>query len=99
MIDSIEHIAKAIRKARQKKQLSQRQLSAKTGIPQSHLSKIEQGAVDLQVSSLMEISRVLDLELMLVSRSLVPAVKSLQNLPKQSLNLPAYHLDEDDSHA
>ena len=35
-------------------------------MPQSHISKIERGAVDLQLSSLIELARVLDLDIMSV---------------------------------
>jgi len=69
--------ARALKAARRDKGLSQRELSAKTGIPQSHISKIESGAVDLRLSSLIEFARMLDLEVTLVPRKLVPAVQSL----------------------
>lgn len=72
-----EHIARLLRSARQARGLSQRELSAKSGVPQSHISKIETGAVDLRVSSLITLARVLDLELVLVPRKTVPAVHSL----------------------
>jgi transcriptional regulator with XRE-family HTH domain len=68
---------RTLKTARQDKGLSQRDLSAKTGIPQSHISKIESGAVDLRLSSLIEFARMLDLEVTLVPRKLVPAVQSL----------------------
>lgn len=68
---------KSLREARQRKGLSQRELSAKSGVPQSHISKIESGAVDLRVSSLVALARVLDLELELVPKKAVPAVKSI----------------------
>jgi transcriptional regulator with XRE-family HTH domain len=71
------HITRALKAARRDKGLSQRDLSAKTGIPQSHISKIESGAVDLRLSSLIEFARMLDLEVTLVPRKLVPAVQSL----------------------
>lgn len=72
-----EHITESLRAARERKGLSQRALSAKTGVPQSHLSKIESGAVDLRLSSLVELARVLDLELMLVPRKKLPAVRAI----------------------
>jgi transcriptional regulator with XRE-family HTH domain len=72
-----DHVISALRAARQAKQLSQRRLSQTAGVPQSHLSKIEQGQVDLQLSSLIELARDLDLELVLVPRRLVPAVEAL----------------------
>ena len=75
---AIEPITSALKVARQRKGLSQRELGSRVGVPQSHISKIESGAVDLQTSSLLEIARGLDLELMLVPRALVPTVQSLQ---------------------
>ncbi len=72
-----EHIAESLKAARERKGLSQRALSAKAGVPQSHFSKIENGAVDLRLSSLVELARVLDLELTLVPRRKLPAVRAI----------------------
>ena len=74
---STKHIASTLRTARESKGLSQRELSAKSGIPQGHISKIENGAVDLRVSSLVALARALDVELTLVPRKIVPAVQSI----------------------
>jgi transcriptional regulator with XRE-family HTH domain len=70
-------LATLIRAARESKGLTQRELSSRVGIPQSHISKIEHGRVDLQTSNLMQIARALDLELALVPRSILPAVETL----------------------
>lgn len=92
---SVEPIAKEIKAARQAKRLSQRALSARTGLPQSHISRIENGAVDPQTSSLIELARALDLELMLVPRRLVPAVLGLQRSSAAQGGAPAaYRVDE-----
>lgn len=48
-------------------------------MPQSNYSKIELGKVDLRTSTLMDIARALDLELLLVPKELVPVVQSLSN--------------------
>ncbi|MYH56476.1 MAG: helix-turn-helix transcriptional regulator [Boseongicola sp. SB0675_bin_26] len=74
---STEHIAGSLKAARERKGLSQRALGAKTGVPQSHISRIENGAVDLRLSSLVELARVLDLELTLVPRRKLPAVRAI----------------------
>ncbi len=71
------HIATALKTAREAKGMSQRALSQKAGVPQGHISKIETGAVDLRLSSLIELARVLDLDLALVPRKSVPAVNSI----------------------
>lgn len=73
----IETLAATLKVAREKRGLSQRDLSARTGVPQSHISKIETGGVDLRISSLTAIANALDLEIALVPRKAVPAVKSL----------------------
>lgn len=72
-----DRILSALREARRRKGLSQRALSAKSGVPQSHISRIEKGDVDLRVSSLIALARALDLELELVPKKSVPAIKSL----------------------
>lgn len=76
---SIEPLVATLKLAREKKGLSQRALSAHMGVPQGRLSKIENGAVDVRTSNLLELARALDLELLLVPRALVPAVNSLVN--------------------
>ena len=71
----IEDIAKTLKTVRERKGLSQRALSARSGVPQGHISRIENGAVDLRMSSLVALARALDLELTLVPRKAVSAVK------------------------
>ena len=73
----IEHITDRIKDARKRKGLSQRELSERSGVPQSHISRIENGAVDLRLSSLIELARTLDMELLMVPRKAVPAVRSI----------------------
>jgi hypothetical protein len=43
-------------------------------MPQSQIARIESGASDMRVSTLVEIARALDLEPMLIPKHLVPAV-------------------------
>lgn len=97
MIDSIEHIVIALKAAREKKGLTQRALSRKIKISQSHLSKIENGSTDLQCSTLVEISRTVDLELMLVPRQVVPTVQALLRGAKKDSKrqIPSYRIDSE----
>ena len=79
--------------------LSQRELSAKAGIPQGHISKIENGAVDIRLSSLVAIVRVLGLELSLIPRKHLAAVNSIlcsSHNRNEQLPRPAYSLDGED---
>jgi len=72
-----EHIAASLKDARKNKGLSQRALSARSGVPQSHISKIENNAVDLRLSSLSALAHALDLELAMIPRNAAPAVRSI----------------------
>ena len=74
MSAGIEEIAASLREARIAKALTQKALGQRVGLPQSHISKIEKGAVDLKLSSLVEIARALGLEIKLVPRNALPAV-------------------------
>ncbi len=97
MTYATEHVARTLRNAREARGLSQRALGARAGIPQSHISKIENGAVDLRVSSLVELARVLDLDLVLVPRKAVSAVHAIVRRRDESETArPAYSLDDDD---
>ena len=106
MTYATEHIAAALKAARERKGLSQRQLSRMAGVPQGHISKIENDAVDLRLSSLIALTRALDLELALVPRKALPAVQSIVRSseaaaahghpPQAESARPAYGLDDDD---
>ncbi|EHR41438.1 helix-turn-helix domain-containing protein [Alishewanella agri BL06] len=101
-----EQILQSLREARISKGFSQRELSARSGVPQSHISKIESGGVDLRMSSLIAIARVLDLELFVAPKKSVPAIKSIirssigthnNGVSDESEPIsPAYQLEDDD---
>lgn len=65
-------IAAALKAARLRKGLTQRELGRLAGVPQSHVSKIEAGAVDLRFSSLVALAELLDLRFELVPSKPVP---------------------------
>lgn len=97
-----EQILQSLREARVRKGFSQRELSARSGVPQSHISKIESGGVDLRMSSLIALARVLDLELFVVPKKSVPAIKSIIRSSQESIDegetmSSAYQLEEDDN--
>jgi HTH-type transcriptional regulator/antitoxin HipB len=86
----------ALKAAREEKKLSQRALAEMAGVPQSHISNIENGKVNIRISSLFEIARVLELEPMLIPRRYVPAVKGfMQSKTSGDTFEPAFTLDED----
>jgi transcriptional regulator with XRE-family HTH domain len=101
MVYVVEYLAKTLKAARQGKKLSQRALSKSVGMPQAQISKVENAAVDMKASTLIELSRALDLEVMLVPRQYVPAVKSIvgaagRKTSEHAPPRPAYALDRED---
>jgi transcriptional regulator with XRE-family HTH domain len=76
--------------------MSQRALSAKAGLSQSHISQIESGTLEPGLSKLVDIARALDLELVLVPRKLVPAINSLTTTARPERESPSYALREID---
>lgn len=74
MTYATQNIIDALKGARIAKGLSQRALGRRAGVPQSHVSKIENGGADIRLSSLVELARTLDLDLRLIPRKAVPAV-------------------------
>lgn len=94
-----EYLAAELKAARKRKDLSQRELAARSGVPQSHISKIESGVVDIRLSSLVALARILEMELVLVPRKAASAVKSviqgMKQGEKKPLTFAAYTLEED----
>lgn len=72
----LESLAEAIRQARVSKGWSQRDLSARAGLTQAQISRIENGEADPQLSTMIELVRSLDLDLQLVPRSALVAVEA-----------------------
>ena len=65
-----------LRQSREGKGLTQGEMGARIGQPQSAVSRIERGG-DLRVSTLLEMARVLEMEPVLVPKQLIPAVQAL----------------------
>lgn len=70
-------IIKQLKSARQQQGMKQSELGEKLGLPQSHVSKIEQGANDPRLSTVTDMARVLDQELVLIPRQMVSVVRAL----------------------
>ena len=87
-----------IKTARAKRGWGQRELAAQVGLQQPHISAIESGKVVPRFDTLLDLIRVLNLDLLLVPRSLVPAVQSLmrtQQEPEGSEERSLYAGDEE----
>ena len=87
-----------IKQARAKRGWGQRQLGAAVGLPQPHISAIESGEIVPRFDTLLDLVRVLDLDLLLVPRPLVPAVQSLIRAQREpeSEEKALYAVDEDE---
>jgi transcriptional regulator with XRE-family HTH domain len=85
--------------ARRQRGWSQAELGQRVGLPQPHISGIETGKVIPRFDTLLEIVRVLDHDLLLVPRDLVPVVQSLTRErhvhgPDEAEERPLYAPDE-----
>jgi predicted transcriptional regulator len=70
-------IIKQLKTTRQQQGMKQAELGNKLGLPQSHISKIEQGANDPRLSTVSDMARVLDQELVLIPRQMVSVIRAL----------------------
>ena len=84
-------ITTELKNARIKLRLSQSELARRCGLTHAQVSLIERGKVDPHVSNLVQMGRVLNMELVLVPKSMVGLVQGLQ---VQEPAQPAYTLDE-----
>ena len=62
---------------RQKRGWSQAELGQRLGLPQMHISGIETGKIVPRFDTLLDLVRVLDRDLLMVPRALVPAMQAL----------------------
>lgn len=67
----------ALREAREQRGWSQRELANRLGLTQRHISAIESGKIVPRYDTLLELVRILNHDLLMVPRPLVPAVRSL----------------------
>lgn len=72
-----EEMRVALKEARAGRGWSQRDLGSRLGLPQMHISGIESGKIVPRYDTLLELVRMLDSDLIMVPRSLVPVVQSL----------------------
>lgn len=79
---------------RHEKRLTQAELGRKLGLPQGHISRIEQGLTDPRLSTITDIARLLDQELVLVPRVMLPAVRAV--FSDKDVQKPIWQPDEDD---
>jgi len=66
-----------LKEARKSRVWSQVELGRRAGLPQMHISGIESGKIVPRYDTLLDLVRVLDRDLLLVPRALVPAMQAL----------------------
>src|SRR5713101_5966552 len=66
-----------LKEARKSRGWSQAELGRRAGLPQMHISGIESGKIVPRFDTLLDLVRVLDRDLLLIPRALVPAVQAL----------------------
>ncbi len=89
-------VIKALNSARLEKRLKQSELGSKLGLPQSHISKIEQGVTDPRLSTVTDMARVLDQELVLVPRAMLRVIRALVRGETKDEQTPMWQLDEEE---
>ena len=97
-----ENIRREIRNARRDRGWSQLELGRRAGFTQRHVSGIETGRIVPRYDTLIDLLRVLDRDLVLVPRELVPVVHSLvrdygnRQSPGADRERPLYAAIDDD---
>lgn len=74
---AVGQLVQTLKEVRVAHGLTQRELAERAGFGQNRLALIEAGQVDLRTSTLIQLVRALDLELVLTPRRVLPAVQSL----------------------
>lgn len=92
---------RALIQAREKHGWSQRDLASRLGVGQRHISGIESGKIVPRYDTILEIVRMLDRDLIMVPRALVPVVQSLirdhlKDQPGEGEERPLYAADRDE---
>ena len=72
-----EGLRRTLKEAREKRGWTQRDLASRLGLTQTHISGIESGKIVPRYDTLLELVRILDHDLLMVPRALVPVVQSL----------------------
>jgi len=72
-----EDMRRTLKEVREKRGWTQRDLASRVGLTQTHISGIESGKIVPRYDTLLELVRILDRDLLMVPRALVPVVQSL----------------------
>lgn len=90
-------LSRLLLEARTSKQLTQQQLAAKLGYRQRQISDLERAKTDPRLSTIQNVARALDLELVIIPRHLITAVDGLLRAGSGSATRPMYALGDDET--
>jgi transcriptional regulator with XRE-family HTH domain len=83
--------------ARTRKHLTQQQLAEKLGYRQRQISDLERARTDPRLSTIQNVARALDLELVLIPRHLITTVQGLLRAGSDSATRPMYALGDEET--
>jgi len=92
--DLLNELGDLLRQARRTGGLTQEQVADLAGISRPRYRDIETGAAAARITTLMNVSRAVGLEIMLVPQAMVPAVLALVR-PHDDDDLPAFAAQPD----
>jgi HTH-type transcriptional regulator/antitoxin HipB len=99
LISDTASIAEVLKASRLSRQLSQVELAEKLGLRQRQISDLERATIDPRLSTIHNVARALELELMLIPRHLISTVNALQRSGSDAGKRPLYALGDDDVQA
>jgi len=86
----LEKLHQTLRYFRKKRSLTQAQLGRMSGVGQSKISRFENQRMDLQLLTLQQVAKAVDLKLVLIPRSMIRQVEALiLNQPEDSMTIPS----------
>lgn len=96
---SLKSLVSNLAQHRKQQSLTQADLAALLNLPQSYIAKIESGNTDLRTSKLVEMARVLGLEVMLVPKANLYQVNQILAGEEHSIvrQTPEYMYEPDES--
>lgn len=98
MKHQIQNLIGSIVAARKARNISQSEMARKLGMPQSYLSRLESGKLDVRLSSLVDVARFLGLEIVLIPNTMIPTVESLTKAETTAdSQRPLYNIEDIES--
>jgi HTH-type transcriptional regulator / antitoxin HipB len=97
LISDTSSMSEVLKASRLSRQMSQAELAKKLGLRQRQISDLERATIDPRLSTIHNVARALELELMLIPRHLISAVNALQRSGSDAGKRPLYALGDDDA--